>query len=249
MSEEIKNEETKTEEIKTEETTKAKKKPLLSENTIEIIVAILLGLTALLTAWATWIGSLHGGNQATNYTKSNNIAAEGNSEYNSGLQEYLSDLMTWNTVVDYTFDEEIAKMNGRDEEAALIDGKINNYIEQNGSDILKEAAGLMTEDTKSPFEVEGTVEKYFENANNLLAESQELLEQGQRDNANGDAYNLVNVIYSVVLFLLGIVGIFKGLPNRAAVLIIAAVGLVAATIYMLTIPMPTGFDITNFFHH
>ena len=249
MSEEMKNEETKTEEIKTEETTKAKKKPLLSENTIEIIVAILLGLTALLTAWATWIGSLHGGNQATNYTKSNNIAAEGNSEYNSGLQEYLSDLMTWNTVVDYTFDEEIAKMNGRDEEAALIDGKINNYIEQNGSDILKEAAGLMTEDTKSPFEVEGTVEKYFENANNLLAESQELLEQGQRDNANGDAYNLVNVIYSVVLFLLGIVGIFKGLPNRAAVLIIAAVGLVAATIYMLTIPMPTGFDITNFFHH
>ncbi len=34
----------------------------------------LLGITALLTAWATWIGSLHGGNQATNYTKSNNIA-------------------------------------------------------------------------------------------------------------------------------------------------------------------------------
>lgn len=35
-----------------------------------------------MTAWATWIGSLHGGNQATNYTKSNNVAAEGNSMYN-----------------------------------------------------------------------------------------------------------------------------------------------------------------------
>lgn len=40
-----------------------------SEEKIEIIVAIFLGITALATAWASWIGSLHGGNQATNYTK------------------------------------------------------------------------------------------------------------------------------------------------------------------------------------
>ena len=69
-----------------------KKKSFWTENRIEIIVAILLGATALLTVWATWIGSLHGGNQSTNYTKSNNIAAEGNSEYNAGVQLYLSDM-------------------------------------------------------------------------------------------------------------------------------------------------------------
>ena len=63
--------------------TTPKKKPLLSPQKIEILVAIFLGITALLTAWATWIGSLHGGNQATNYTKSNNLASEGNSEYNA----------------------------------------------------------------------------------------------------------------------------------------------------------------------
>jgi len=54
------------------------------------------------------------------------------------------------------------------------------------------------------------------------------------------------VIYSLVLFLLGIVGIFKSMPNRAVVLIVAAVGLVLTTIYMCTIPLPTGFDIMNF---
>ncbi len=59
---------------------------------LEIIVVVLLGITALLTAWATWIGSLHGGNQATNYTKSNNIAADGNARWNQAAQELSEDM-------------------------------------------------------------------------------------------------------------------------------------------------------------
>ena len=55
------------------------------------------------------------------------------------------------------------------------------------------------------------------------------------------------MIYSLVLFLLGIVGIFKKMPNRVAVMMIAAVGLVIVTIYMCTIPLPTGFDPFGYF--
>lgn len=229
------------------EETKIKKKQLFSESTIEMLVAILLGITALLTAWASWIGSLHGGNQATNYTKSNNLASEGNAEYNAAFQDYLSDMMTWNTLMEYSFEQEIAEAEGDSIKASLIEEKINSYVDLNGSPILIDAVGQMTDDMRSPFEVEGTVDRYYENANALLEESQELLEQGQRDNANGDAYNLVNVIYSVVLFMLGIVGIFKKLPCRTVVLFIAAAGLIVATIYMFTIPMPTGFNFGSFF--
>jgi uncharacterized BrkB/YihY/UPF0761 family membrane protein len=93
----------------------------------------------------------------------------------------------------------------------------------------------------------GIYDKYFEEANALLEESRALLKEGQQDNTNGDTYNLVNVIYSLVLFMLGIVGIFKRLPNRVVLLIIAIVALIAATIYMFTIPMPTGFSLGNYF--
>ena len=48
------------------------------EKILEIIVAVFLGITALATAWASWIGSLHGGNQATNYATSNKLSSEGN---------------------------------------------------------------------------------------------------------------------------------------------------------------------------
>ena len=121
------------------------------------------------------------------------------------------------------------------------------FMQQNSSQILSDAMNQMDDSMSSPFEVEGMTDKYFEESNNLIAQSQELLEEGKRDNRNGDAYNLVNVIYSVVLFLLGIVGVFKNLPNRVVVLFIAIAGVVLATIYMFTIPLPTGFNILSFF--
>jgi len=95
MSEEVK------EEVKTEATAEAakpakEKKSFLSENAIEIITVILLGVTALLTAWASYAGSIHGGNQATNYAKSNNIASDGNSRYNEAVQRMAQDQEIWN---------------------------------------------------------------------------------------------------------------------------------------------------------
>lgn len=60
----------------------AEKEKRSKEDILEIIIAIFLGVTALTTAWASWIGSLHGGNMSTNYTKSNNLAAEGNAMRN-----------------------------------------------------------------------------------------------------------------------------------------------------------------------
>lgn len=241
MSNEAKNETNKEEE---------KKKGFFNESRIEMIVAIFLGITALLTAWATWIGSLHGGNQSTNYTKSNNLSSEGNSEYNSGLQTYLSDLMAWNEMINYYFDIEIALLNEKEEEAELIQTKLDAYVDQNASEIMSEGLDWMQQDdvdADTPFEMPGLIDKYFETANELLEESQALLEQGQKDNTNGDKFGLVTVIYSLVLFMLGIIGIFKKLPNRKVVLIIAVIGLVLATIYMFTIPMPTDFSFTSYF--
>ena len=231
---------------------KSEKKPLLSENAIEVLVAIFLGVTALLTAWASWIGSLHGGNQATNYTKSNNLAAEGNSEYNSGFQDNITDELVWSTYNEYCYELDIANAKGETETAEILEEKIDNYIAENGSENLQNAFDEMDKNPgkyQSPFDVPGMVDNYYADANDLLDESQKLLEEGQKDNANGDAYNLVNVIYSVVLFLLGIVGVFKRLPNRTAVLFIGVVGLVLTTVYMLTIPMPTGFSLSSFFNH
>lgn len=81
----------------------------------------------------------------------------------------------------------------------------------------------------------------------IVADSEAVLAEGQSDNTKGDTFNLVTVIYSVVLFMLGIVGTFRRLPNRMLITIIAIAGFIFGTIYMFTIPFPTGFNFLSFF--
>ena len=230
-------------------THEAVKQKRSKEEIIEIIVAIFLGITALATAWASWIGALHGGNQATNYTTSNNMAADGNARYNEAAQAYMQDMLLWNEISDLRIEYTFAEENGDTAEMEKLDWKLNQLYNDNCSDALYDAILWADEQEEyaSPFEMEGFVDSYFEDAMTVLAESEEILEQGKQDNKNGDSFGLVTVVYSVVLFLLGIVGTFKNLPNRYIVLAGALVGFLAATIYMVTLPLPTGFNILSFF--
>ncbi|MCR5692273.1 MAG: hypothetical protein K6G62_08635 [Eubacterium sp.] len=219
------------------------------EERLELWIAIFLGITALLTAWATWIGSLHGGNQATNYAKSNNLSAEGNSMYNEAAQNYMQDMLLWNQIMEYEFDYQLAMDRGDDNEAKLIEDKIQILKDDNCTEEFREAVdwSYKQDGLPSPFTKEGYTDSYYTAALEKLDEAQAVLEEGQNDNRNGDRYGLVTVIFSLVLFLLGIVGIFKKLPNRVLVFGISVVFLIGATIFMCTIPMPTGFSFFGYF--
>lgn len=224
------------------------RKPFITAKKLETVVAILLGIATLLSAWASWIGTLHSGIQSINFTKSNNMASEGTAEYNLGLQLYLSDYMTWNVIREYYFDLDAAIAEGDKAKADLIKAKIEDFKKQNVSETLAEGMEWMEKNNKdNPFLMPGMSEKYFESAQNKVDESRELLEEGKRDNTKSDSYHLVTVIFSLTLFLLGIVGTFKNMPNRITVLVIAVVALVFAVVYMCTIPLPTGFRNMNFF--
>lgn len=234
------------------------------EHLIEITVVILLGVTALLTAWATWIGSLHAGNQATNYTLSNNLASEGNSEYNAATQNIMQDMILWNEIADMQFDINYAYNNDNTDELDLYCEKLYFKLWENLSDTMAEAIVWDYPETddytsvilewmdyeeaiNTPFADEDYMNSYFDTANELLTESSEVLAQGQEDNTNGDTYGLVTIIYSISLFLLGVVSTIKNYKNKYALLAIASVSILIATIFMLTIPMPTGFSLGNFF--
>ena len=210
------------------------KKSLITSKRIETIVAVLLGVTTLLSAWASWISHLHGGLQSINFTQSNNESAHGTAASNVGMQAYLADYMTWNTLRDYNYELEVANADGDKEKAALIKEKIAKFKKQNVD------GGILAEGIK-------WMEENKEEGSKEFKKSQELLEEGKRDNTKGDSYMLVTVIYSLTLFLLGIVNTFKNMSNRIVVLAIAIAFLVFAVVYMCTIPLPTGFEKMNFF--
>ncbi len=228
---------------------KAEKRKRSKDEILEIVVVVLLGLTALLTAWVTWIGSLHGGNQATNYAKSSNLSADGNSMWNQAAQELTADMQLWNTISELRIEYSFAKEKGDAAEMERIDWKLEQIYADNVSEELQTAIDWADgqEEYASPFDMEGYTDSYFADAQAVLDEAQETLEQGQKDNAHGDAFGLVTVIYSIVLFLLGIAGSFKSTTNKTVIICIGIVGLIAASIYMLTLPLPTGFSISSYF--
>lgn len=210
--------------------------------------------------------ALVAGNQATNYATSNNLASEGNSEYNAGVQQMNQDMILWNDISSLQIEIVFAQNNNNEAELAKLCNQLFYKMAENVSETMAAKIDWNTADNSSsdpqatilawlekensmssPFFDENYVNSYFTKANELLAQSQEVLEQGQKDNSNGDAFGLVTVIYSVVLFLLGIAGSFNHKVNKYAVVIIALVAFVIATIYMFTLPMPTGFSITSFF--
>jgi len=224
------------------------KKTFFTPKRIETIVAILLGVTTLLSAWASWIAHLHGGLQSIHFTESNNTASQGTAAYNIGTQAYIADLMAWNNLRDYNYELEKAKADGDQSEVDLINDRIKTFKEQNISDTLAKGIKWMEENNEdNPFLMPDMEKEYFAAAQQTVDDSQELLEEGKRDNTKGDSYQLVTVIYSLTLFLLGIVNTFKSMPNKITVLCIAFAFLVFAFIYMCTIPMPTGFENMNFF--
>jgi hypothetical protein len=234
--------------IQTDESDRSRKKTFLTPKRLETVVAVLLGVTTLLSAWAAWIAHLHGGLQSINFTESNNMSSEGSAEYNIGMQMYLADFMAWNTAKDYYYELEAAKADGDQAKIDLITEKIRSFEEHIASEILAEGVRWMEENGEDdPFRMPGLTERYFESASETVGQSREHLEEGKRDNTKGDSYMLVTVVYSLTLFLLGIVGTFKNMSNRKAVLAIAVAFLIFGVVYMCTIPLPTGFGKMNFF--
>lgn len=247
--------------VQTEEA-ETKKQKRSKEDILEIIIAVFLGITALATAWASWIGSLHGGNMSTNYTKSNNLAADGNSRWNEASQSLMQDMQIWNMISDYQVEILYAMQTQNEDQMyesaykiqfICTDNLTNKMAELIGYDFNFDADGIIDwvsngeAAATSPFANDEFIESYYADAQAVLDESEAVLAEGQSDNTKGDTFNLVTVIYSVVLFMLGIVGTFRKLPNRMLVTIIAIAGFLFATVYMFTIPMPTGFNFLSFF--
>ena len=238
------------------------KKKRSKEDILEIVIAVFLGITALATAWASWIGSLHGGNMSTNYTKSNNLAADGNARWNEASQALMKDMQIWNMISDYEVEILYANETGDTDQMYESAYKIKFICTDNLTDEMAELIGYDFEfdadqiidwvinselSTTSPFDNQDFIDSYYVDARAVLAESEAVLAEGQSDNKKGDTFNLVTVIYSVILFMLGIVGTFRRLPNRMLITIVAIAGFLFGTIYMFTIPFPTGFNFFSFF--
>ena len=210
---------------------------------VEFVIVVMLGITAVATAWSSWQGGLHGSQMDQKYTQSNNLASEGNAEYNAGVQALTRDMMIYNEINSLAIDRIFAESKGDEDEVLKLSWKIEELMDGNAGELLEASIYWAWEESErtgvtiSPFENEELTDSYFETAMDLLAQSAEVMEAGNANNTHGDNQGLVSVIYAVVLFMLGISGTFKGLREKYVLLAVAGLGFLLATVFMLTIPI------------
>jgi hypothetical protein len=209
----------------------------------ELFIAILLGITAVLTAYASWQGSLYDGNQAQAYTEGNAALTDGNERWNAASQLITQDMQTWNEISSLRVDQAFAESAGDTDEVERIQYKLDYLMYNNVSAELETAIAWADEQTDyvSPFEMEGYIDSYYVEAQSVLDEGTAQIEAGNNANDLGDKQGLVTVIFAVVLFMLGIVSTFNSMRNKFVVTGISLVALIYGVIVMLGIPyVPLG---------
>ena len=203
----------------------------------ELLIAILLGISAVLTAWAAWQGSLYDGNQAQAYTEGNATLADGNERWNEASQTVAQDLDTWNQISSLQVDLAYAEYFGDTDTAEAAQYKID-MIMYSVSDELTAAIDWANEQEEyaTPFEMEGFIDSYYADAQAVMDKGYAQIEDGNTANQLGDKQGLVTVILAVVLFMLGIVGTFHNARNKIVVVAVSLIGLVFGAVMMLSVP-------------
>ncbi|MCL1918196.1 MAG: hypothetical protein FWG14_07765 [Peptococcaceae bacterium] len=225
---------------------------------LELIVVIMLGITALLTAWAVWVGSVHGSNQSQNYTEGNILSGIGNAEYNRGIQMLMTDMLMYNEFNNMVTDLAYAKKIGDSAEAAKLEWKIQREIDDltntaNETTTDEEMHKVYQElilalsqaaeegkplDMADLVQIEGYMDLYLKPATEIWEEAKHLVDQGNSDNANANRFGLVAVFTAMTLFMLGIISSLKRSSNKRVAFGIAIGTFLIATIYMMSQSFP-----------
>ncbi len=207
---------------------------------IELIVAILLGLVAIVTAYASFQSSLYDGNMTQSYTTGSNLATEAESIYLEANQQYVQDAQLYDRLTDLALDAanpDPAIATAAQEKYDLIyfqsvspefDAAIQWADAQNEAD---------PELYYSPLDNEDYQDFLFSSYYEMKDEAQAIIAKGDEANTLSDKLTLNTVLMAVSLFLLGVAAVIQKSSTRLILAGVATAIFVTAAILTAMIPM------------
>jgi hypothetical protein len=205
----------------------------------EVIIAVLLGIVSIATAYASFQSSLYGGQQAQAYTVGTNLSTEAESQYLEANQQYVQDSQLWQTLTELRLD--IANPDPAIAEAAQI--KYDTvYFQSVSEDFGAAIERADAENEANPdFYVDPSDDEDYQNTlfgayGDTKEKAEKTIASGDEANAFGDKLTLATVIMAVSLFLLGIAAVVTAFRIK---LIMGGVGVaifIVAVVIAATVP-------------
>jgi hypothetical protein len=203
------------------------------ERRFEIIATVLLALTALATAWSGYQASLWDGIQSSNYTQASALRTQASQKLTEANQFRLGDLSVFENYIDAT-------VSG--------DTRLADFYRQRFRDEFQPAfAAWIALDPftnpdapPSPLAMPEYRLADDQEASDLTARAEAKFNEGEDANRDSDTYTASTLFFAAALFFAAISERFTYRRARAALLGLAAVGLIGGTVLMVTQPITTG---------
>lgn len=200
----------------------------------ELVVAFLLGIAAILIAWAAFQGGLLGGDSQKELSKAAVSSDQASQMWTQGYMRQTQD--------ENLFREYAAAQNAGDEE--LAEFILNSLMEENLTTAIEWWSEQDTEEIPSPFDGgEGnpyTIEE-FTTGEELDEQAEKEQAEGERLDDWGDKFDGVGVLLAVSLFLFGVAALLKSPRVKiglvvlgGAVLLVSMVRLIDLGVYQWT---------------
>jgi hypothetical protein len=200
----------------------------------EVVIAILLGLVSVATAYSSFQAALYDGKVIESNTQATTLATEAESLYLEGNQQYVQDAQLLDRLTDLQLD--IENPDAAISAAAQI--KYDTIYFQSVSEDLDAAIAAAAVQNEadpdfyvSPLDDEDYQASLFGSYAETKDGADEALAQAKRNGAYGDQLTLNTVLLALSLFLLGIGAVVRAFKVRAilggvaVVIFLAAVGM------------------------
>lgn len=187
-----------------------------TDRVLEIIMAIILGIVAVATAWSGYQAARWGGVQSTLYSRAGALRTESVRAANEGLIEMLLDVDIFTQWVN-------AESDDNEPLADFYSTRFRPEFKPAFAAWLTTDPFNNPEAPNSPFVMSEYVVSSMAESDALEEEAGQIFEQGQAANEQADKYVFTAVILASVLFFAGIASGFDWVPVQIAVVAIAAI--------------------------
>jgi hypothetical protein len=224
------------------ETTAPTPKPRLSSlfGNFELVIAILLGLVSIVTAYASFQAALYDSTMAGEYQKGSTLSTQAESVYLESNQTYIQDVQLFDRLTELKIQIE----SDDPAVAATAQETYDTITFQSVSEDLQAAIDYADEQNLAdpdtfytPFTSEDYTATLFGDYEDLNTQAADHVTAGDEANTLSDKLTLNTVLMSISLFLLGIAALVRQMRISVILTGVGLVIFVVAAVLTAQVPM------------
>ncbi|HEX4709141.1 hypothetical protein [Phenylobacterium sp.] len=203
--------------------------PQAQSSRIEVVIAVVLSISGLMTAWASYQAALWDGEQAAQYTRSGELRSIANRAHLQVDARRITELHLVNSWLQ-------AKMRGETKLAAFYRSRLPADIRPAFEAWLAQSPLTNPRAPPGPFLDPSYRPLGTDEAERLDGQADAALRAGREANARSDLFTQGGVFLATALFFAGIGQVFRVPRVRLALLAIAVLACAGGLLRILTLP-------------